>query len=149
MICHGYQSSGATNVGAAPVEPKESSPVTHTTATLRAMPKKAVARQVATVIAAANQLQTALTVYMRGLDEFASLVEDGAAVPEALQAIDGNVGGQPRLVPDALEDFEAARNNLRAAIVVLALDQGMSGARLARRLGVSRQLVSRIAAEAP
>jgi len=112
------------------------------------MPKNAVARQVAAVIDAADELHHALIRYKRGLKKFASLIEDGADVPDALAAIEGSVGGQPRLIPNALDDFEVARNDLRSAIVALAMDQGMSGAGLARRLGVSRQLVSRIATQA-
>ena len=109
------------------------------------MPKNAVACQVATVLAAADELHEALIVYKRGLRRFALLIEGGAAVPDALETIEGNVGGQPRLIPNAIDAFETARTDLRTAIVTLAMHQGMSGSELARRLGVSRQLVSRIA----
>jgi len=112
------------------------------------MPKNAVARQVAGVLAAADELHEALVLYKRGLRKFASLIEKGAAVPDALGAIEGGVGGRPRLIPNALDALEMARTDLRTAIVALAIHQGMSGAELARRLGVSRQLVSRIAAQA-
>ena len=111
------------------------------------MSKKAVSRQVAAVIAAADDVQQALTLYKRGLKRFGALIDSGSAVADALQTIEGNVGGKPRLIPDTLADFEGARNELRTAIVALAIDQGMSGSGLARRLGVSRQLVSRIAAQ--
>jgi hypothetical protein len=112
------------------------------------MPKNAVARQIATVLAAADELHEALIVYKRGLRRFASLIEDGAAVPDALEALEGGVGGKPRLIPNALNALETARTDLRTAIVALAIHQGMSGSELARRLGVSRQLVSRIATQA-
>jgi len=111
------------------------------------MPKNAVARQVSEVLAAANELHEALVVYKRGLRKFASLIAEGAAVPDALETVEGNGGGQPRLIPNALDAFELARADLRTAIVALAMHQGMSGSELARRLGVSRQLVSRIAAQ--
>jgi hypothetical protein len=117
-------------------------------ATVQAMPKRAVDQKLATLIDAVDELQEALRQYKRGLSRFGVLIQGGASVAEALAAIEGNVGGKPRLVPDTLDDFEAARNDFRTAIVTLALRQGTSAASIARRLGVSRQLVSRIALEA-
>jgi len=112
------------------------------------MPKRAVDQKLATLIDAVDELQEALRQYKRGLSRFGVLIQEGASVADALAAIEGNVGGKPRLVPDTLDDFEAARNDFRTAIVTLALRQGTSAASIARRLGVSRQLVSRIALEA-
>jgi len=51
-------------------------------------------------------------------------------------------------VTDALGEFEAARHQVRLAMFALAKEQGSSFSDLARALGISRQLASRLAAEA-
>jgi hypothetical protein len=116
--------------------------------------KAAALRQIATLVSAADDLQRALTSYKRGLTRLAKLIEGGLTIPEALKALEarGGGGGRPREIPEVLARFETARNNLRVSAVSLATNEGMSGSALARRLGVSRQLISRIstgADEAP
>ena len=108
--------------------------------------RAATLRQIATLISAADELQRALTRYKRGLTRLAALIEDNAKVPDALKALEarGGGGGRPRELPQAMARFEAARNSLRVSAVALATNQGMSSSALARRLGVSRQLISRI-----
>jgi hypothetical protein len=53
-----------------------------------------------------------------------------------------------RQMTAALEQFEAARHRVRLSMFALAEEQGMSISDVARALGISRQLASRLAAEA-
>ena len=49
---------------------------------------------------------------------------------------------------EALEDFESLRHQVRVTFLTLAQEQGTSISEAGRMLGISRQLASRVAAEA-
>lgn len=49
---------------------------------------------------------------------------------------------------EAIEDFEAARHQLRLALMVVGSGEGASISDVARVLGISRQLGARLAAQA-
>jgi hypothetical protein len=53
-----------------------------------------------------------------------------------------------RQVTEAIEEFEAARHRLRLALFAVGKEEGASISEIGRALGVSRQLASRLAAEA-
>jgi DNA-binding transcriptional ArsR family regulator len=66
-----------------------------------------------------------------------------------LDVVDGLVGGDPRAArrraAEALDAYERSLTSLRTAAVRMLVDeQGMTVADLSRRLGVSRQMVSRL-----
>ena len=68
------------------------------------------------------------------------------SVIEAFTAIEGAMD-RPREMAEAADEFEAARRASRQALLALAKAEGASFSAVARQLGVSRQLVSRVAAE--
>ena len=53
-----------------------------------------------------------------------------------------------REVTEALEEFETARHRVRLSMFGVAEEQDASISEVARALGISRQLASRLAAEA-
>jgi uncharacterized protein YdbL (DUF1318 family) len=68
------------------------------------------------------------------------------SVIDAFTAIEGAMD-RPREMAEAADEFEAARRAARQAILALAKAEGVSFSEVARQLGVSRQLVSRMAAD--
>ena len=96
---------------------------------------------------ASKTLRQVLVRYERALAALATRTKRGESVLEAFDAMDGVMHRQ-RELPETLEEFEAARHQVRLALVSLASAQGDSMSELARRLGVSRQLASRLSTEA-
>lgn len=74
-------------------------------------------------------------------------LDKGESVLEAFDAMDG-VMRKHRELPETLEQFEMARHQARLALFALAIAQGATISELGRRLGISRQLASRLAAAA-
>jgi len=67
----------------------------------------------------------------------------------AVSAGDGiGAPGHRQKVTEAIELFEASRHQLRLALFAVSLEEGASISEVGRVLGISRQLASRIAAEA-
>ena len=93
----------------------------------------------------AERLRAVLLRYNKASDQVATLVAEGAHLVPALQSLGGPVRRSE--VTDALEEFEAARHRVRLAMFALAKEQGSSFSDVARALGISRQLASRLAAE--
>jgi AraC-like DNA-binding protein len=74
-------------------------------------------------------------------------LQRSGSVLDAMDSLDDLMRG-PRELPDALDHFEATRRRTRYILFALAAKQQLSLAELARRFGVSRQLVSRVVIEA-
>ena len=83
----------------------------------------------------------------RAIADLAQRVLAGESVLEAFNAMDGAMQ-RHREMPETLEEFESARHSLRLALFNLALEQGATASELGRRLGISRQLASRLAGNA-
>lgn len=73
-------------------------------------------------------------------------VEAGESVAEALERANGIVA--LRDVRTALEHWESVRRDVRVLLLALAHEEGISMAEMGRRLGFSRQLASRLSADA-
>ena len=114
----------------------------------KAVPSKSqqLVRRFSELNEAAEHVGTVLMRYNKASASVATLVEQGAHLVTALQ----NFGGPERRseVTDALGELEAARHRVRLAMFALAKEQGSSASDLARALGISRQLASRLATEA-
>jgi len=95
---------------------------------------------------AAEHVRTVLRRYNKASASVATLVDQGVHLVPALESLQGPV--QRGEVTKALEEFEAARHRVRLAMFALAKEQGSSFSDVARALGISRQLASRLAAEA-
>jgi hypothetical protein len=73
-------------------------------------------------------------------------IERGSPIIEALEDVGGTLTITAML--EAFELFHAARQELRVALLVIARQEGTTASELSRTLGISRQLASRLAAEA-
>jgi hypothetical protein len=75
----------------------------------------------------------------------AERLEDGAP---AIGAAKGTgIPTERRQVTEAIQEFEAARHQLRLALFSLGKEEGASISEVGRVLGISRQLASRLAGE--
>ncbi len=84
--------------------------------------------------------------YKKASTEIAARVEQRESLADALKAVSGPI--RRREVSDTLAEFEAARHQVRLAMFALGEEQGTSISELGRQLAFSRQLSSRLAAEA-
>lgn len=91
-------------------------------------------------------LDDVLERYDKVTREVIAEVERGTPLVTALHVLGGSVV-RPE-VTAALDSFEAARHRVRVAMFGLGLEQGASISEIGRSLGISRQLASRLAAEA-
>ena len=92
------------------------------------------------------ELRSSLQRYERTMARIADRLEEGDA---AIAAASGtSIPSERRQVTEAIEEFEAARHQLRLALMVAGRAEGASIAEVGRVLGISRQLAARLAAEA-
>jgi hypothetical protein len=103
-------------------------------------------RDVNELVARIGDVATVLEHYGAMCADLATHVERGRTLLEAFDALDGPIG--KRDVTTVLEDLGRARHRVRVSLFVLAEEEGMSASEVARQLGVSRQLASRLAKEA-
>jgi hypothetical protein len=108
---------------------------------------KNLIRQIDTLTVAVESLEDVLGRYKRAVAGLATHVEEGESVLESFDGLDGAMQ-RHRELTETLEEFGAARHQVRLALFALAMAQGASMSELGRRLGISRQLASRLAAEA-
>ncbi len=89
-----------------------------------------------------QRIQENETVLRRALKEFAK----GTTVAEAMEKSQAGFGRQR--VNEALDALTEARHEVRLAITVAGIEEGMSIGELGHAWGISRQLASRFAKEA-
>jgi len=113
------------------------------------MTKKAdrLVADISVLAEASKTLREVLLRYERALVTLASRVKRGESVLEAFDAMDGAMR-RHRELTETLEELEAARHQVRLALFSLASAQGASMSELGRRLGISRQLASRLTTKA-
>lgn len=103
--------------------------------------------EIAVLDEASRTLRDVLVRNERAIADLAERVRRGESVLDAFSAMEGAMR-RHRELPQTLEEFEAARHQVRLALFALATDQGASLSELGRRLGISRQLASRLAGAA-
>jgi len=103
--------------------------------------------EIAQLTEASITLREVLIRNERAIADLAQRVLRGESVLEAFSAMDGAMD-RNREMPETLDEFEHARHSLRLALFNLALEQGATASELGRRLGISRQLASRLAGNA-
>ncbi len=103
-------------------------------------------RQISALTEATNNLEAVLARYKRAINDLAAHIEEGESVLEAFDELDGAMLRQRELT-ETFKEFEAARHQVRLAVFALATAQGAGPSELGRRLGISRQLASRLASE--
>ena len=92
--------------------------------------------------AASSHLRGTLQQYERAMTKIGRRLEAGEPAISAGKGTD--VPAQRKQVTEGIEEFEAARHHLRVALLAAAQEEGASASDVARVLGVSRQLISRI-----
>lgn len=93
-----------------------------------------------------DRTRSVLQRYKNVSAQVARRVDQGQVLADALEQLKGPI--RRREVTEAMEELEGARHRVRLAMFSLAEAQGTSISELARQLGFSRQLASRLAAEA-
>jgi hypothetical protein len=103
-------------------------------------------RNMKTLVEMTEHLSAVLERYKRSSVELATRVQRGEMLENVFPVIEGPA--RPREVTEVLSEFEAARHQVRLAMLELGSEQGISISEMGRQLGLSRQLASRLAAEA-
>ena len=107
---------------------------------------KKLVRQLSDLIECTDSLRDVLLRYHKVCSTLAASVERGEHAIEAFEHAGGL--GMRHEITDDLEAFEAARHEVRVMLFALATEQGASISDVGRALAISRQLASRLAAEA-
>jgi hypothetical protein len=108
--------------------------------------RKTIARLVVELNEVTDQLRRALARHERAVAEFGRLVGEGHA---GIDALAGARAAEHREEVSAyIQEFEQIRHRLRLAIFALCVDEGEGLSTVGRHFGISRQLASRLAAEA-
>jgi hypothetical protein len=103
-------------------------------------------RDMAILVDATEELCVVLGKYKKSSIELATRVGRGEPLDDIFPIIEGP--DRPREVTQTLSEFAAARHEVRLAMFMLGGEQGFSISAMGRLLGMSRQLASRLAAEA-
>jgi septal ring factor EnvC (AmiA/AmiB activator) len=103
-------------------------------------------REIAALIETTETLRGVLGRYKRANAKLSTRIARGESVLEAFDGLEGTMRRQRELT-ETLEEFDAARHQVRVALFALATAQGASRSEIGRRLGISRQLAARLASE--
>jgi len=102
--------------------------------------------EIAELVQSAASLRTQLRNYELTMTEIGERLDQGWPAIEA--SIGTPIPGQRSQVTAAIREFECTRHQLRLALFTLGRAEGASISDVGRILGISRQLASRLAAEA-
>jgi hypothetical protein len=108
--------------------------------------RQRLVQRVAALVASSARLREQLVDYERTMSRIAERLEEGA--PGITASRGTSIPSERRRVTEAVEEFETARHQLRLALFALGKEEGASISEVGRVLGISRQLASRLAAEA-
>jgi len=103
-------------------------------------------RRLADLLESSALLREQLALYERETKKIIRRIESGERA--VIAGVGTDVASHRRQVTESVQQFEAARHRLRLAFMALARKEGDSISEVARVLGVSRQLASRLAGEA-
>ncbi len=101
--------------------------------------------RISEVITANEHLQQVLVDFRVVLQHLIERVESGEQGVAALRNLNAPISR--RMVTESMEEFESTRRQMRVAVFALCLSEGASISDVAKVLGISRQLASRLAAE--
>lgn len=73
-----------------------------------------------------------------------SALQQGAAISDAVEAAGECPAELRQTAQDSLDNYESCRHRMRELFMVASLEEGLSIGEVARKLGVSRQLASRL-----
>jgi len=75
-------------------------------------------------------------------------LQNGVAISGAVEEVGANASDLRQTATEYLSRYEQCRHEMRLTFVKAALDEGLSIGEVARKVGVSRQLMARFAKEA-
>jgi hypothetical protein len=101
--------------------------------------------RITTLVECSGRLRDLLSRYEEANVALAAHLSGGQSAMTALDNLETTV--RRREVTETLEEFDAARHEVRLALLATWLDEGGSRSSVGRALGISRQLASRLAAE--
>jgi len=107
---------------------------------------KQLARDMRRLVECTEDLRKTLLHFRKTVADVAELIERGDMPVAALKGTSGPIRRQE--LTEALQEFEALRHQVRVGFIALAKEQGTSASEVGRIIGISRQLISRIGAEA-
>lgn len=107
--------------------------------------RRRLVQRIEALIECSALLREQLVRYEQAMGTIAARLEDGAPGISASRGT--GIPSERRLVTETIEEFEAARHQLRLALFALGKEEGASISEVGRVLGISRQLASRLAAE--
>jgi len=108
--------------------------------------RQRLVERISGLVECSTHLREQLVDYERTMSRIGTRLEEGVA---GIAASSGtSIPSERQQVTEAIEEFEAARHQLRLALFALGKEEGASISEVGRVLGISRQLASRLAAEA-
>ena len=108
-----------------------------------------MARGTRDLIESTGELRAALLAYKKACEAMFRAVEPGQPAISTLETMEClKIREHREAVTEAMAEFEAARHRVRLELVTAAQDEGRNLSDVARALGVSRQLTSRLGIEA-
>src|SRR5271166_1112624 len=102
-------------------------------------------RRIRELVEASALLREKLQQYETTMNKIAGRLEKGE--PGITAAKGTGIPSDRRLVTEAIDNFEAARHELRLALMALGREEGASISEVGRVFGISRQLAARLAGE--
>ena len=100
------------------------------------------------LIESTEKLRAALLDYRRTCERLVKIAEGPPARSTVQRLEQVKLGEKRERVTSAIAAFEAARRQARIGLLAVAEEEGSNLSEVARTLGVSRQLASRLAIEA-
>jgi hypothetical protein len=107
--------------------------------------RKRLIRRIRELSESSAHLRELLVHYERSMEKIAKRLEAGELGVAASKGT--GIPTERRLVTEGIEEFEAARHQLRLALFALGKEEGASISEVGRVLGISRQLASRLASQ--
>jgi hypothetical protein len=104
-----------------------------------------LARSIAELVESSAILRDQLEQYETTMAAIGRRVADGIPAVEAARGTE--IPAERRRVTEAIQEFEAARHQLRLVLFAVGREEGASISEVGRVLGISRQLASRLAGE--
>ena len=107
--------------------------------------RRRLIRRITELVESSANLRELLLHYERTMEKIAKRLEAGEPAVGAAKGT--GIPTERRLVTEGIQEFEAARHQLRLALFAVGKEEGASMSDVGRVLGVSRQLASRLAAQ--
>jgi hypothetical protein len=108
--------------------------------------RKQLVRRITALVEASSLLREKLERYEQAMFDFKDGIDKGETALDATKG--ATIPSGRRTVTTAIDEFEAVRHQLRLALFSVGREEGASISDVGRALGISRQLASRLAAEA-